>query len=582
MIRILKELSKKEILLIIVCVILIICQVWLDLKLPEYMWKITELLETQWTDIWDIIHQWIFMLSIALISVVISMILVLCSSKIAANLSAKLRLKIYEKVQSFSLENVKNFSIASLITRETNDVTQVQSAIVQSIQIFVKAPILAVWALIKILNKNPLWSAATAIAIWLLVTIAALALALVIPKFKRIQKLVDQVNGVSREHINWIRVVRAYNAENYQEEKFEKANKNLSDTQMFTSRAMSFLMPSVDVIMNLLTVAVYFLWWIIIMKTLDENRLWVFSDMMVFSSYATQLIMACVMLVFVLAILPWALVSAKRLAEVLNTESDIKDWDFDKETKQKWLVEFKHVNFRYPDAKEYVVKDITFIANPWEMIALIWATWCWKSTIVNLIPRFYDATSGEIFIDWIEVKKYKEKNLRNKIWYIPQKAFLFRWDIKDNIVFWMENPDDESLKFASKISESDEFIKWLKDGFQHYVALNGTNYSWWQKQRLSIARAIARKPEILIFDDSFSALDYKTDLKLRNNLKKELKWTTIFIVAQRIWTIKDADKIIVIEDWCCVWIWKHEELLQNCKVYKEIALSQLSEQELNK
>ncbi len=582
MIRILKELSKKEILLIIVCAILIICQVWLDLKLPEYMWKITELLETQWTEIWDIIHQWIFMLSIALISVVISMILVLCSSKIAANLSAKLRLKIYEKVQSFSLENVKNFSIASLITRETNDVTQVQSAIVQSIQIFVKAPILAVWALIKILNKNPLWSAATAIAIWLLVTIAALALALVIPKFKRIQKLVDQVNGVSREHINWIRVVRAYNAENYQEEKFEKANKNLSDTQMFTSRAMSFLMPSVDVIMNLLTVAVYFLWWIIIMKTLDENRLWVFSDMMVFSSYATQLIMACVMLVFVLAILPWALVSAKRLAEVLNTESDIKDWDFDKETKQKWLVEFKHVNFRYPDAKEYVVKDITFIANPWEMIALIWATWCWKSTIVNLIPRFYDATSGEIFIDWIEVKKYKEKNLRNKIWYIPQKAFLFRWDIKDNIVFWMENPDDESLKFASKISESDEFIKWLKDGFQHYVALNGTNYSWWQKQRLSIARAIARKPEILIFDDSFSALDYKTDLKLRNNLKKELKWTTIFIVAQRIWTIKDADKIIVIEDWCCVWIWKHEELLQNCKVYKEIALSQLSEQELNK
>jgi len=581
MIKILKEFSKKEVLLVIICIVLIIVQVWIDLKLPEYMWKITELIETESTQIQEIVHQWIQMLFITLISVLISMVLVFCSSKIAANFSAKLRAKIYDKVQSFSMENVKNFSIASLITRETNDVVQVQSAIVQSIQIFVKAPILATWALIKILDKNPMWSVATGIAIWLLIIIATVALILVIPKFRIIQKLVDKVNNVSREHINWIRVVRAYNAEKYQEEKFDKANKNLTNTQMFTWRAMSFLMPSVDVIMNLLHVAVYFLGWVIIMQTANEARLWVFSDMMVFSSYATQLVMSFIMLVFVLVILPWALVSARRIAEVLKTESNIKDWNFDKKTEKKWEVEFKHVNFKYPDAEEYVIEDITFTAKEWEVIALIWATWCGKSTIVNLIPRFYDATNWEILIDWVEIKKYKQKTLRDKIWYISQSAFLFKWDIRENILFWMDGSDDEALKLASKVSESDEFIKKLDDWYDHFVALWWTNFSWWQKQRLSIARAIARKPEILIFDDSFSALDYKTDLKLRKNLNKLLKWSTIFIVAQRIGTIKNADKILVIEDWKCVWIWKHEELLQNCKVYKEIALSQLSEQELN-
>ena len=581
MIKILKEFSKKEVWLMLICIILIVGQVRIDLKLPEYMWKITELIETEGTQIQEIVHQWIHMLSITLISVLISMVLVFCSSKIAANFSAKLRARIYDKVQSFSMENVKNFSIASLITRETNDVVQVQSAIVQSIQIFVKAPILATWALIKILDKNPMWSVATGVAIWLLVIIATVALILVIPKFRIIQKLVDKVNNVSREHINWIRVVRAYNAEKYQEEKFDKANKNLTNTQMFTWRAMSFLMPSVDVIMNLLHVAVYFLGWVIIMQTALDARLWIFSDMMVFSSYATQLVMSFIMLVFVLVILPWALVSARRIAEVLNTESNIKDWDFDKETEKKWEVEFRHVNFKYPDAEEYVIEDITFTAKQWETVALIWATWCGKSTIVNLIPRFYDATDWEILIDWVEIKKYKQKTLRDKIWYISQSAFLFKWDIRENILFGMDNSDDEFLKLASKVSASDEFIKKLDDWYDHFVALWWTNFSWWQKQRLSIARAIARKPEILIFDDSFSALDYKTDLKLRKNLNKLLKWSTIFIVAQRIGTIKNADKILVIEDWKCVWIWKHEELLQNCKVYKEIALSQLSEQELN-
>ena len=481
MIKILKEFSKKEVWLMIICIILIVGQVWIDLKLPEYMWKITELIETEGTQIQDIVRQWIQMLSITLISVLISMVLVFCSSKIAANFSAKLRSRIYDKVQSFSMENVKNFSIASLITRETNDVVQVQSAIVQSIQIFVKAPILATWALIKILDKNPMWSVATGVAIWLLVIIATVALILVIPKFRIIQKLVDKVNNVSREHINWIRVVRAYNAEKYQEEKFDQANKNLTNTQMFTWRALSFMMPSVDVIMNLLHVAVYFLGWVIIMQTALDARLWVFSDMMVFSSYATQLVMSFIMLVFVLVILPWALVSARRIAEVLKTESNIKDWNFDEKTEKRWEVEFKHVNFKYPDAEEYVIEDITFTAKEWEVVALIWATWCGKSTIVNLIPRFYDATDWEILIDWVEIKKYKQKTLRDKIWYISQSAFLFKWDIRENILFGMDNSDDEFLKLASKVSESDEFIKKLDDWYDHFVALWWTNFSWWQK-----------------------------------------------------------------------------------------------------
>jgi ATP-binding cassette subfamily B protein len=347
---------------------------------------------------------------------------------------------------------------------------------------------------------------------------------------------------------------------------------------------MSILMPSVDVIMNMLTLAVYFLWWVIISQAALDSRLGLFSDMMVFSSYASQLIMSFVMLVFVLVLIPWAAVSAKRIAEVLNTDSLIKDWDYDKDTKIKWKVEFKNVCFRYPDAEEEVVSDISFTAEQWETVALIWSTGCWKSSIINLIPRFYDVTSWEILIDWINVKDYNQKALRDKIWYISQKAFIFRWDIKDNIFLWLREKDktQKNLETASKISESEEFIKELEDWFEEYVALWGNNYSWGQKQRISIARAIARKPEILIFDDSFSALDYKTDLKLRSNLKTYLKWCTIFIVAQRIWTIKHADKILVIDEGKCVWIWKHEELLKTCKVYKEIALSQLSEEELKK
>lgn len=584
MIKIFQQLSKKEVFLLLFSICLVVFHVWLDLELPQYMWKIAELVESEWSKISEIIEQWEMMLLITLWSVFVTIILALISSKIAANFSAKLRLKIYEKVQSFSMENVKDFSIASLITRETNDVTQIQWAIVQWLQIFTKAPILATWALIRIIDKNPVWSTATAVAITILLVLATIAIILVVPRFKLMQKLVDNVNRVAREHINWIRVVRAYNAESYQERKFNEANEKLMKNNLFASRTMSILMPSVDVIMNMLTLAVYFLWWVIISQAALDSRLGLFSDMMVFSSYASQLIMSFVMLVFVLVLIPWAAVSAKRIAEVLNTDSLIKDWDYDKDTKIKWKVEFKHVCFRYPDAEEEVVSDISFTAEQWETVALIWSTGCWKSSIINLIPRFYDVTSWEILIDWINVKDYNQKALRDKIWYISQKAFIFRWDIKDNIFLWLREKDktQKNLETASKISESEEFIKELEDWFEEYVALWGNNYSWGQKQRISIARAIARKPEILIFDDSFSALDYKTDLKLRSNLKTYLKWCTIFIVAQRIWTIKHADKILVIDEGKCVWIWKHEELLKTCKVYKEIALSQLSEEELKK
>ena len=582
MIKILQQLSKKEVVLLLLSILLIVVWVWLDLELPQYMWKIAELVETEWSKISEIITQWEYMLLITLCSVFVSVFLALISSKVAANFSARLRLKIYEKVQNFSMENVKDFSIASLITRETNDVTQIQWAIVQWLQIFTKAPILAVWALLKILDKNPVWSSATAVAIAVLFVLATIALVLVIPKFKIIQKLVDNVNWVAREHINWIKVVRAYNAESYQERKFDEANTKLMKTNLFTSRALSLLMPSVDVIMNILVLSVYFLWGIIISQAALWDRLWLFSDMMIFSSYASQLIMSFVMLVFVLVLIPWAAVSAKRIAEVLNSESWIIDGKFKWNSKEKGVVEFRNVCFKYPDADEEVISNINFTAKSWETIALIWATGCWKSSIINLIPRFYDVSSWEVLVDGKNVKDYDQKSLREKIWYIAQKAFLFRWNIKDNIFFWLpeEEKTQERLEFASKISESDEFINELEDWFEEYVALWWNNFSWWQKQRISIARAIARKPEILIFDDSFSALDYKTDLKLRNNLKNILKWSTIFIVAQRIWTIKHADKILVIEDWKCVWMWKHEELLKNCSVYKEIALSQLSEEEL--
>ena len=582
MIRIFKELSKKEVILILCTILLVVLEVWLELKIPEYMGKITEIIETEWTQLKAIFHQWQFMLLFVLWSAFVATGLAFVSSKVASNFAAKLRLTIYEKVQSFSMENVKNFSIASLITRETNDVTQVQNMLVDWLQMFTKAPIIGIWALIKILQKDIIWSSAPWVAILLLLILASVLLIVVIPKFKLTQQQVDAVNNSAREHINGIKVIRAFNAEKFQESKFDEKNSDLMKTNLFTSKAISLMMPCVDLIMHLLTLAIYFIWAIIISRSAMPDRIWHFSDMMVFSSYTTQLIVATVMLVFVFFLIPWATVSARRIAEVLDTNPSIKDWDKKANSRIKWKVEFKNVSFKYPDAEEAIIENISFIANPWETIAFIGPTWSWKSTIINLIPRFYDATEWEILIDWMNIKDYKQKDLRNKIWYIAQKAFLFKWNIKNNILFWMKKSErnTDNLNLWAKVSESKEFISRQKDWYDAYVALGWNNFSWWQKQRLSIARAIARNPEILIFDDSFSALDYKTDLKVRNHLKKYLKETTVFIVAQRIWTIKRADKILVIDQWKCVWMWTHEELLNTCETYKEIALSQLSEDEL--
>lgn len=582
MIRILKELSKKEIFFMLCAVCFVIVEVRLELKVPEYMWNITEIIETQWSQTDAILYQWKYMMMFILLSALVAAVLAFISSRVVADFAAKLRLKIYEKVQGFTMENVKNFSVASLITRVTNDVTQVQYMLVDWLQMFTKAPIIWVWALMKMLEKDSTWSIAPWVSILILVIFAVILLVAVIPKFKLTQKYVDEVNNVSREHINWIKVIRAFNAEKYQESKFDKKNQNLMKANLFTSRAISMMMPSVDLVMHLLTLAIYFIWAVMISKALIPDRIGHFSDMMVFASYATQLIIATVMLVFAFVLIPWAVVSAKRIAEVLNTEPKIKDWNKKIDSELKWKVEFKNVTFKYPDAERAVVENISFEANKWEVIAIIWATWCWKTSIINLIPRFYDVSEWEVLVDDVNVKDYKQKDLMNKIWYVSQKAFLLKWTVKDNILFWLKKSKkkQENLELWAKVSESEEFISTLNKQYEWYVALWWNNFSWGQKQRLSIARAIAKQPEILIFDDSFSALDYKTDLKIRNHLKKELKDTTVFIVAQRIGTIKHADKILVIDEWKCVWIWKHEELLNSCKVYKEIALSQLSEDEL--
>lgn len=582
MIKIFKQLSKTEIIGIVMTVILVVIEVRLELKIPEHMWDITGIIETEWSQLNAIRQQWKIMLWFVLASALVATWLSFLSSKVASNFAAKLRLTIYEKVQWFNMENIKKFSVASLITRETNDVTQVQNMLVDGLQMFTKAPIIWIWALIKILQKDLIRSSAPWIAIFLLLILATCMLIIVIPKFKLMQQQVDTVNNSAREHINWIKVVRAFNAEQFQEDKFDKKNSDLMHTNLFTSKAISLMMPSVDIIMHLLTLAIYFIWAIIISQSALPDRVGHFADMMVFSSYTTQLIVATVMLVFVFFLIPWAAVSAKRIAEVLDTDNTIIDWNKPSNTKIKWKVEFKNVYFKYPDAEEAVVENISFIANPWETFAIIWPTWSGKSSIINLIPRFYEATSGEILIDWVNIKDYKQKDLMGKIWYVAQKSFLFKWDIKSNILFWLkDNKDlDNQLELWAKVSESKEFIERTPWKYEAYVALWWNNFSGWQKQRISIARAIAKKPEILIFDDSFSALDYKTDLKVRKHLKRYLKDTTVFIVAQRIWTIKHADKILVIDQWKCVWLWTHEYLLGHCDVYKEIAMSQLSEDEL--
>ena len=584
MLKLFKNFRKKEWILAGISLVFIVLQVWMDLTMPDYMSEITTLVQTPGSEMADILIAGGKMLLFALGSLAASVATAVCAAKIASEFAAILRSRLFRKVQSFSMEEIGRFSAASLITRSTNDITQVQMLIVMGLQMLIKAPIMAVWAICKISGKEWEWTLATGVAVVVLLSIVGICVVLAMPKFKKLQILTDDLNRVTRENLNGLRVVRAYNAEEYQEEKFETANKNLTGTQLFAMSTKSFLMPSIQLIMSGLSLSIYWIGAILINEAQIMDKISLFSEMMVFSQYAIQVVMSFMMLVMIFMILPRASVSAKRINEVMDTELTIHNGTrMDGEKGKTGEIEFRNVSFRYPDAGEYAVRNISFTAKKGETIAFIGATGCGKSTVINLIPRFYDTTEGEVLVDGVNVKEYDQHALRNKIGYVSQKAVLFSGSIRSNIAYGENGktrPRHEEIALAAATAQADEFVKKTEDTYDGYVAQGGANFSGGQKQRLSIARAIARKPEIFIFDDSFSALDYKTDRKLREALDRECRAATRLIVAQRIGTIRDADKIIVLEEGKIAGIGSHNELMQNCEVYKQIAFSQLSKEEL--
>lgn len=585
MLRIFKNFRKQEVVLALFSVVFVVAQVWLELKLPDYMREITSLITTQDSAMHDILIAGGKMLLCAFGSLLVTVLVAVCASRIASNFSAIVRGKLFDKVQSFSMEEIGRFSTASLITRSTNDVTQVQMLIVMGLSIMLRAPIMAVMAILKIVDKSWQWTLSTGVAVVVLLVVVIICVSLCMPKFKRLQSLTDDINQVTRENLTGLNVVRAYNAEAYQEEKFEKVNKDLTDTHWFTSKTMAFMMPTIMMIMNGLSLAIYWIGAVLINDAQDmQGKFSLFSDMVVFSSYAMQVVMSFMMLVMIFIMLPRASVAAKRILEVLDTEPSIEDGTRDTFPVMKdGEVEFKDVSFKYPDAEEYVLEHISFSAKKGETIAFIGATGCGKSTAINLIPRFYDVTEGKVLVDGVNVKEYTQEALHNKIGYVSQKAILFSGTIADNVAYGENGKapaTQDDIAMAVKVAQASEFVEKKDQGYAGYVAQGGSNFSGGQKQRLSIARAIARQPEILIFDDSFSALDYKTDRVLREALRKECKDATKIIVAQRIGTIRDADKIIVLDDGQIAGMGTHDELMKNCEVYQEIAYSQLSKEEL--
>ena len=585
MLRIFKNFRKQEVVLALFSVVFVVAQVWLELKLPDYMREITSLITTQDSAMHDILIAGGKMLLCAFGSLLVTVLVAVCASRIASNFSAIVRGKLFDKVQSFSMEEIGRFSTASLITRSTNDVTQVQMLIVMGLSIMLRAPIMAVMAILKIVDKSWQWTLSTGVAVVVLLVVVIICVSLCMPKFKCLQSLTDDINQVTRENLTGLNVVRAYNAEAYQEEKFEKVNEDLTDTHWFTSKTMAFMMPTIMMIMNGLSLAIYWIGAVLINDAQDmQGKFSLFSDMVVFSSYAMQVVMSFMMLVMIFIMLPRASVAAKRILEVLDTEPSIEDGTRDTFPVMKdGEVEFKDVSFKYPDAEEYVLEHISFSAKKGETIAFIGATGCGKSTAINLIPRFYDVTEGEVLVDGVNVKEYTQEALHNKIGYVSQKAILFSGTIADNVAYGENGKapaTQDDIAMAVKVAQASEFVEKKDQGYAGYVAQGGSNFSGGQKQRLSIARAIARQPEILIFDDSFSALDYKTDRILREALRKECKDATKIIVAQRIGTIRDADKIIVLDDGQIAGMGTHDELMKNCEVYQEIAYSQLSKEEL--
>ena len=586
MLKMFRYFRKKEWLMVFGSLVFVVGQVWLDLRLPDYMSDITTFVMTEGSTMSDVLIAGAKMLFCALGSVAFSCIVGFFAAQIAAGLSKRLRSEMFSKVSAFSMEEINGFSTASLITRSTNDITQVQMAIAMGLQVIIKAPILAVWAILKILGKSWQWTAVTGGAVVVLVIIIGIVVLFAMPKFKMLQVLTDDLNRVTRENLTGIRVVRAYNAENYQMNKFDKSNKKVTSTLLFATRIMAIMMPGMNLIMSGLSLALYWVGAYLINDAVDiQNKVDLFADMTVFTSYAVQVVMAFMMLVMIFIIMPRAMVAAKRINEVLSTKPKIINGNV-KETDPSvtGTVEFRNVSFKYPDASDYVLKNISFKANKGDTVAFIGSTGSGKSTLINLVPRFYDATEGEVLVDGIDVRNYDIKSLNDKLGYVPQKAVMFSGTVKSNVGYG-ENADereytDEEIKKAVEIAQGTEFVEKMENTYDGAIAQGGSNISGGQKQRLAIARAVCRKPEIYIFDDSFSALDYKTDRILRSELKKETSGTTSLIVAQRIGTIKDADCIIVLEKGEVAGMGTHEELLKNCEVYRQIALSQLSKEEL--
>lgn len=584
MVKLLKKLTWKDFILAAVAFVFIIVQVWLSLTMPDYMSEITKLVQTKGSKMNDILIAGGKMLACALGSLLAAVCTSICASKISSNFSANLRGQVFHKVQSFSMEEIGNFSTASLITRSTNDITQVQMLIVMGLEVLLKAPIMAVWALCKISTKNWQWTASTGVAVVVLLSFVGVCVAVALPKFKKLQSLTDNLNRVTRENLTGLNVVRAYNAEGYQQKKFNDANDELTKTQLFANRTMGTMMPGIQMVMNGLMLAIYWIGAYLISNAQMFDKLTIFSDMIVFTQYAMQVVMSFMMLVMIFVLLPRASVSAKRINEVLDMPLSIKDGTKENGIDgKKGEVEFRNVSFCYPDAEKDVIEDISFTAHKGETIAFIGSTGCGKSTVINMIPRFYDATKGEALVDGVNVKEYTQKALRNKIGYVSQKAVLFTGSIKSNVAYGDNGTKgftDDDVKHAIETAQAKEFVDKTEGGVDAFVAQGGSNFSGGQKQRLSIARAICRHPEILIFDDSFSALDYKTDRVLRDTLRKTCADATRFIVAQRIGTIRDADKIIVLDDGKIAGMGKHNELMETCEVYRQIAYSQLSKEEL--
>lgn len=582
MLKMLKKLSWKEWIMVAISVIFIAGQVWLDLKLPEFMSEITTLLTTGSSDMGAIWRNGGFMLACAIGSALLSVVVGFFAARIAAKLGLVLRANIYSQIQDFSKSEMKQFSTASLITRSTNDVTQVQNFVAMGLQVMVKAPIMAVWAIIKIVGKSWQWSLITAVAVAVLLLCIITILLFCLPRFKKMQKQTDDINRVARENLTGLRVVKAFNAEKFEEDKFEEKNSNLTDTNMYVYKRMSLFGPMMSLVMNGVSLAIYWVGAYIIQAASGMEKITLFSDMVVFMSYAVQVIFSFIMLVMIFMMLPRATVSAKRINEILDTKSSIKDGQGAAPV-ERGTVEFKNVSFKYPNADEYVLKNISFKVNKGEQVAFIGSTGSGKSTLIDLVPRFYDATEGEVLVDGINVKDYKLEELYNILGYVSQKSILFTGTINENVGFGKNKngkPSEEEIQLAIKQAQAKDFVEKMPDKYNSHISQGGKNVSGGQKQRLSIARALARKSEILIFDDSFSALDYKTDKALRKTLNKDLKGTTSLIVAQRIGTIKNADQIIVLDNGNMVGKGKHEELLKNCPIYKEIALSQLSKEEL--